>query len=767
MTTFRKASTAVLAGALLLTMSQTSWASEPMKMLPMPDYPYPAVNEKDSQALAAEPSISREQAIAKAKAYLSVPESYSLQSVTLYSNRKLDGETVPQWHLYFHQQVKENYFSTINVTIDGMNGRLTSFYKSSNDPERQPGFPLKISYGQAKEVADAWMEQHGAVNVQELRFDKRQEATFRTPLNGNYVYQLRYDRLIDGIPFPQDGISIGVNGNGEMISYTNQWTSDIEFEKLSTPIGLEEANRRLRETAELELTYYLPYGGSRAERTPRIGYSLKNTALDAATGHVWNQGSGGAEQLNMRRPLTDKPLAALPKEGEPLTKQQAIDIVTSVFSVVKNVELEDASYQEYTDPVTGKSETSWQLRWKQPRPEAVGGDSDSFIWASVNGKTGELLSFNQDSATRDVDSMTEKVTLAEAEAKAIELVKKLAPAYTDQLVLDNQLRQEIPAYKEQRMSYWPVVFVRMIDGVRASYDRVQVNIDRQTGEVTNFGVSFSSAAFPAKKPEIISEAQARELLLSRQPIELMHVIEHRSTDAMEPSAELKTKLLYAPAREKTGEPYYLDAQSGQWVSVKTGEDVYFEPVKSQDIEGHWAQAELQLMLDYGALDVKEGLVQPDQLIKRGEIIKMLVVAANAGRPIEPFRSDRAGTFSDVTKESVYFKYVENAIDRGFLDRGDTFNPDASITREQLAELIVRALGLKELSKHDAIFNSQFTDIDKLKERGSIAIVVGLGIMSTSDGAFVPADKVTRAQAATAFHRYLQQREQFSSPKPHY
>ena len=49
-----------------------------------------------------------------------------------------------------------------------------------------------------------------------------------------------------------------------------------------------------------------------------------------------------------------------------------------------------------------------------------------------------------------------------------------------------------------------------------------------------------------------------------------------------------------------------------------------------DIDNHWAQNELQLMLDYQALDVKDGKVNPDQTIKRGELVKMLVIAMNGG-----------------------------------------------------------------------------------------------------------------------------------------
>jgi hypothetical protein len=122
--------------------------------------------------------------------------------------------------------------------------------------------------------------------------------------------------------------------------------------------------------------------------------------------------------------------------------------------------------------------------------------------------------------------------------------------------------------------------------------------------------------------------------------------------------------------------------------------------------------------------------------------------------------DRAASFADVKNDSPYFAYVERAVDLRLLDKtsGD-FNPSATMTREDMAQLIVRALGYGKLAEYDSMFAKNAADASALKRPGDAAIVVGLGIMTLQNGYFLPSAKVTKAQAATAFSRYLQARAQ--------
>ncbi|MNF95733.1 Endo-1,4-beta-xylanase A precursor [compost metagenome] len=144
------------------------------------------------------------------------------------------------------------------------------------------------------------------------------------------------------------------------------------------------------------------------------------------------------------------------------------------------------------------------------------------------------------------------------------------------------------------------------------------------------------------------------------------------------------------------------------------------------------------------------------------MIKMLVLAMNQGNyPMygaAGMAKDEAATvsFADVSNTSSYFPYVELALQQQLIDIGDgTFNPEGKVDREEMAELIVRALGFNALAEHDNLFNVQFSDAAKTKQKGQAAIAVGLGIMSLQNGKFLPERQVTRAEASVAFFRFLQ------------
>src|SRR5690606_38612332 len=138
---------------------------------------------------------------------------------------------------------------------------------------------------------------------------------------------------------------------------------------------------------------------------------------------------------------------------------------------------------------------------------------------------------------------------------------------------------------------------------------------------------------------------------------------------------------------------FLDAVSGQWRTYDKGDITQLEKQKILDVEGHWAKHQLELMVAYKALDVIDGKVRPNELIKRGELIKMLVIARNGGNyGYATAEKTMNASFDDVGASSEYFAYVEAALQQNLIDIGDgSFNPDATVSREEMAELIVRAL----------------------------------------------------------------------------
>jgi hypothetical protein len=785
----KQAGTAALASALLFSYVPQVLAADPAAAATSPS----VMPSKDA-GVAAEPKISKEKALELAKTYITLPEGYTLQSVNLNTYPINSGIAAPTWNLSFIKKVKEQQLGNISITINGMNGKLTGYYFSDNDPDHKPSYPPKVNYQGAKAAAAQWIAKLNPDELKQLIYNKQNEQSFRTPLNGDYQYNIRYDRTVDGIPFPQNGVSINVNSEGVVTNYSYQWDESAAFEKVTSPISLEKAVQAFHDKAKISLVYQIPYQ-TKGEKKPIISYNMSTVYLNAATGEPWSPEGYDLPTKAEAKPLTDKPLGAKPAADLNLTKEQAIKKVQETVMLPADAKLENASYNENINPETGENNSSWNLNWSQTPTEttlSALGKIPYSIHAAVNSRTGELLNFNHYVPYTDGQSkeIAAKISQETAKQQAIDFVKKNLPAYTDQLVLDDSIINAIPFDQQKAMRNWDFNFQRLLDGVSAAGERVGISIDKTTGEMVNYYFYFTNIAYPKQKPEVLPLDKAKDLLLSQYNIVLAYTPQNgnagygydgginnqkmntmMAAGAIPPGVNVDkkaAKLVYMLVPKFTQKAFFLDAITGQWKDSSTGEVIILDKITVSDIEGHWAQNELQLMVDYQALDVVNGQVSPNKVITRGEMIKMLVIAMNGGSVGIKYGMERTASFKDIKNDSPLFAYVENAVDRGLIDRGADFNPNATMNREEMAQLVVRALGYKNLTKYGAIFNNKFTDTASIKNIGEVAIVVGLNIMTLVNGSFGSPEEVTRAQAATAFFRYLQKRAELQdSPRYYY
>jgi len=118
---------------------------------------------------------------------------------------------------------------------------------------------------------------------------------------------------------------------------------------------------------------------------------------------------------------------------------------------------------------------------------------------------------------------------------------------------------------------------------------------------------------------------------------------------------------------------------------------------------------------------------------------------------EPARPAVA-SFSDNDPSQWYFSDVETAVAHGaVLTDSPVFRPNDSITRMEMAVMLVRALGYDTLAKSQADRSLPFKDVTE--ETGYIAIARDFGIITgVSETSFRPNDSATREQAAAMMIR---------------
>ncbi|HWO96746.1 MAG TPA: S-layer homology domain-containing protein [Bacillus sp. (in: firmicutes)] len=167
----------------------------------------------------------------------------------------------------------------------------------------------------------------------------------------------------------------------------------------------------------------------------------------------------------------------------------------------------------------------------------------------------------------------------------------------------------------------------------------------------------------------------------------------------------------------------------------------------QDVSAsYWAKKEIDYLSESGIIkgysNGKFGINDP---VKRSQAAIMLVRALNLSTANRPNPQ-----FSDVPFSHPAYLEIAAAVDAGLFSKGGKFNPNASLTRAQMAKILVNAFSLNKTTQ--AIFpdvatnNWAYPYITKLLGH---KITTGY-----SDGTFKPNQTLTRTQFAVFLARTL-------------
>ena len=149
-----------------------------------------------------------------------------------------------------------------------------------------------------------------------------------------------------------------------------------------------------------------------------------------------------------------------------------------------------------------------------------------------------------------------------------------------------------------------------------------------------------------------------------------------------------------------------------------------------DIEGHWAEAAIEQLVDMGAVSgLPDGTFRPDLTVTRAEFVTMV----NKSFGITPV--PESTRFQDVKPGDWFGGQVEAAAAYGYVtgNPDGTFSPYRPITREQAAAMLVRVFGFSKLAteaEQDAVL-APFADADKVSAwaKADVATAISLGLLS--------------------------------------
>ncbi|RAV23452.1 DUF4430 domain-containing protein [Paenibacillus contaminans] len=160
----------------------------------------------------------------------------------------------------------------------------------------------------------------------------------------------------------------------------------------------------------------------------------------------------------------------------------------------------------------------------------------------------------------------------------------------------------------------------------------------------------------------------------------------------------------------------------------------------------WAYNAILEGTQRGFVEGSEGKMNPKAAVTRAEFTKLLVSVLGVG-----LSSNQTSGFADVSPDQWFYPYINTAHLAGFIDGyNDKFYPDDTITREQMAVISKRALGIQPAAAAATI-----TDLDEISSwaKAHVQSIVAQELMTPGvDGRFLPGDTVTREMAAVVAMR---------------
>ena len=149
-----------------------------------------------------------------------------------------------------------------------------------------------------------------------------------------------------------------------------------------------------------------------------------------------------------------------------------------------------------------------------------------------------------------------------------------------------------------------------------------------------------------------------------------------------------------------------------------------------DAQGSWAADVIEKTRSYGLMEgYADGTFGVGRDITRGEFVTILC-RMFSWETVTP----QAPSYIDCAAGKWCYSYVETARAHDVMDASGAFRPDDYISREEMAVMLVRALGYSTLAQSLSSLALPFTDVKS--NTGYIAIAYDIGMITgvtASDG----------------------------------
>ncbi len=655
-------------------------------------------------------------------------------------------------------------YSHISMEIDASTGRLNGFNRSESYRNQEQVVVADITKEQAHKLAEEFLEK---INPEEYKQTKLEDYGNDIIYSGRIRpnYSFNFIREANGLRYPSNYIMVGVDGtNGTIVSYRTNWEYDISLPAAERLIEKEKALAIYKERISMNLSYIPMRNITTRYMAPtevKLVYNpdfLNGILIDAQTGEPISYNGEKTDNLKKRditQEQKNKLVAGKPKPSGGTGEMSSDEAEAFADSLAKEIfgagyKAGNLNYSENEIWPEGSRKT-WTAEVMEDKPEAIQGVGN----ISIDSTTGEILNIGryvfEDWYGKEYER---KITWEQAYDKAVELLgryysHKLGDIRTEQVYRENMYQvngKMIP----DRMIYFN--FPRLVNGIMYGNDSINISIDTETGQVNDMNYNWSTIlSFPS--PEgVIGKEKAKELYFKEYDAEPIYFEYKKKINENEYKQD--HKIVYT-LKQKQSRSYSgnIDAFTGKFINYDGQEIVPGKNNFSEMIKGNSAEKELSILAFQGIIDTNS--FKPDNDITYMELIKMLV-NAKGYRPYTA-RGTEELLFKNVSKKDENYLYLLEAVRYGIIENKPVeLKLDAKVTREQMAELVVKLLKYDKLARVKDIFVLGFKDSDMISSelKGHVAIVKGLGIMDGRSEMFGPKESLKMQEAALIIYRAL-------------
>jgi hypothetical protein len=241
--------------------------------------------------------LTSEQAITIVKKWIEIPTDYTLQAMSLNKSGGFYDSRI--WYFEWLSR-DEGHSQSITARVDAVDGELLGFslYNPIFPLNKDAASSSKLSADEARQIAENFLQKIQPAKFSEVRLKTDNQSPLlpeiiSEPESNQTHLTFSYERMIDGIAFPANGMSITVDLYTKKISsYSLNWWN-LTFPKASTAMAQAKAEALFLEARPLVLNYILVYkdGQQQAKLVYLPSDKQQGTSdlMDAKTGQFLNR----------------------------------------------------------------------------------------------------------------------------------------------------------------------------------------------------------------------------------------------------------------------------------------------------------------------------------------------------------------------------------------------------------------------------------------------------------------------------------------------